>query len=119
MKREISSNGIFARIATSLTSLAVLMLVSVIVHAAPPGYIQTKLVSNIPGLALHTDPMMLNPWGIAFFSGASPFWINENNAGVSSLIDGMGNPFPGLTSVTIPAPSSPTGGTPTGIIANT
>jgi hypothetical protein len=85
----------------------------------PPGYVQSNLVSNIPGLALHTDPMMLNPWGVAFFSGASPFWINENNAGISSLIDGMGNPFPGLPSVTIPAPSSPTGGTPTGIVANT
>jgi uncharacterized protein (TIGR03118 family) len=119
LKRETLSKGIFARIAKTLTSLTALALISVTVHAAPPGYIQTNLVSNIPGLALHTDPLMLNPWGVAFFSGASPFWINENNAGVSSLIDGMGNPFPNLSSVTIPAPSSPTGGTPTGIVANT
>jgi len=116
---NISNKCSQGRVAKALASLAVLMFASVAVHAAPPGYVQTNLVSNIPGLALHTDPNMLNPWGVAFFSGASPFWINENGAGISSLIDGMGNPFPGLPSVIIPAPTSATGGTPTGIVANT
>ncbi len=49
------------------------------------GYVQTNLISDIPGLAEVTDPNLLNPWGLAFFPGASPFWINENNAGFSAL----------------------------------
>lgn len=102
----------------ALAGLTFLISMPLFVHAAPPGYVQTNLVSDIPGLAAHTDPNMLNPWGVAFFSGASPFWINENNAGISSLIDGMGNPFASLPSVIIPAPTSATGGTPTGIVAN-
>lgn len=82
------------------------------------GYAQTNLISDIPGLAAVTDPNLLNPWGLAFFPGLSPFWINENNAGFSALYFADAVPFPGLPLVTIPAPSAPTGGTPTGIIAN-
>src|SRR6266404_2131987 len=86
--------------------------------AAGPGYKQTNLISDLPGVAAFTDPHLLNPWGIAFFPGASPFWINENNAGLSALdfADGVANP--GLADIIIPSPTSPTGGTPTGIVAN-
>jgi hypothetical protein len=87
-------------------------------RAASTGYVQTNLVSDIPGLAAHTDPTLLNPWGIAFFPGASPFWVNDNNAGLSALYFGTGLPFPSPPSVTIPAPTSPTGGTATGIVVN-
>ena len=90
--------------------------------AAGPGYVQTDLITNIPALATATgarlDPNLLNPWGLAFFPGLSPFWINENNAGLSALdfADGVANP--GLPAVFIPTPTSETGGTPTGIVAN-
>jgi uncharacterized protein (TIGR03118 family) len=87
-------------------------------HARAAGYVQSNLVSDIPGLAQFTDPTLLNPWGVAFFPGASPFWVNDNNAGLSALYLGSGVPFPMLPRVTIPAPTSPTGGTPTGIVAN-
>src|SRR5262249_52199456 len=87
-------------------------------HARAAGYTQTNLISNIQGLAQFTDPTLLNPWGVAFFPGQSPFWVNDNNAGLSALYTGDGLPFPGLAAVTIPAPTSPTGGTPTGIVAN-
>ncbi len=89
-------------------------------HARAKGmgdYVQTNLISDIPGLAAVTDPTLLNPWGIAFFPGGSPFWINENNAGFSALYFADAVPFP-LPRVIIPAPTSPTGGTPTGIVAN-
>ncbi len=82
------------------------------------GYTQTNLISDIPGLAEVTDPNLLNPWGLAFFPGLSPFWINENNAGFSALYFADAVPFPGLPLVTIPAPAAPTGGTPTGIVAD-
>jgi uncharacterized protein (TIGR03118 family) len=118
MSKYISRKNGSGRAARAFAGLAFLMWIPLIVHAAPPGYVQTNLVSDIPGLALHTDPTMLNPWGVAF-SGASPFWINENNAGIVSLYTGAGVPVAALPFVTIPSPTSPTGGTPTGIVANT
>jgi hypothetical protein len=29
-------------------------------------YVQTNLVSDIPGLATVTDPHLVNPWGVSF-----------------------------------------------------
>jgi uncharacterized protein (TIGR03118 family) len=90
-------------------------------HARAKGmgdYVQTNLISDIPGLAAVTDPTLLNPWGIAFFPDASPFWINENNAGFSALYFADAVPFP-LPRVIIPPPPPSTNlGTPTGIVAN-
>jgi hypothetical protein len=34
-------------------------------------YVQTNLVSDIPGLAIVTDPELVNPWGVSH-SGMSP-----------------------------------------------
>jgi hypothetical protein len=84
-------------------------------HAATGGYIQTNLVSDGAVSATTTDPNLLNPWGIAFFPGG-PFWISDNNAGVSTLYDGLGNIIPLV--VTIPWAPGSTVGTPTGIVAN-
>jgi hypothetical protein len=57
-------------------------------------FTQTNLVSDGFVKAAITDPNLKNPWGIAFFQGVSPFWISDNNAGVSTLYDGAGVPFP-------------------------
>ena len=80
--------------------------------------LQTNLVSDLPGVAQHTDPQLINPWGIAT-SGGGPFWISDNNAGVSTLYNTAGSKL-GLV-VSIPTPSDPLGasGTPTGTIFNT
>lgn len=69
-------------------------------------YLQHNLVSDLPGLADHTDTNLLNPWGISF-SATSPFWISDNHAGVSTLYNSSGTPQSLI--VTIPPP---TGGTP-------
>jgi uncharacterized protein (TIGR03118 family) len=83
------------------------------------GYAQTNLISDIPGLAEVTDPTLLNPWGLAFFPGMSPFWINENNAGFSALYFADAVADAALPHVIIPPPPPSTApGTPTGIIAN-
>jgi len=87
---------------------------------------QTNLVSDIPGLAAHTDPNLLNPWGVSY-SPTSPFWVSENNAGVATLYDGNGVAQPAPTPqnpnakplvVTIPGAGStaanPVMGNPTG-----
>jgi uncharacterized protein (TIGR03118 family) len=73
-----------------------------------PSYVQTNLVSDVPGLAAHTDPNLKNPWGTSVGPG-SPIWVSDNAAGVSTLYDGAGNPQPGPKDqlvVAIPAPPS-------------
>ena len=70
---------------------------------AARSYIQTNLVSDIPGLAAHTDPNLKNPWGTSVGPG-SPIWVSDNLAGVTTLYDGAGNPQPLV--VGIPAPPS-------------
>lgn len=85
----------------------------------PPGqaYRQRNLVSDLPGLALIQDPLLVNPWGVTFTS-SSPFWISNNGTSVSTLYRGDVN---GSPLVKNPAPQTITipGGLPTGTIANT
>jgi uncharacterized protein (TIGR03118 family) len=79
--------------------------------------LQTNLVSDLPGVATFLDPHLVNPWGIAE-SSSSPFWVADNNAGVSTLYNTAG--MPQSLVVSIPAPGDPLGasGTPTGTVFN-
>jgi len=93
-------------------------------YASGPGYVQNNLISNDTSKhpAAHEDRTLLNPWGIAFFPGG-PFWINDNNFGVSALYNGDGTGAGGADpapAVTIPPPKGGTSAAaPTGIVANT
>jgi uncharacterized protein (TIGR03118 family) len=100
------------------TAVVLVLQAAVVVDAklARGSFHQTNLVSNIPGLALSTDANLKNPWGLSS-SATSPIWVSDNNAGVSTLYRGDGSTVPLV--VTIPAPGSPTGGTPTGTVFNT
>jgi uncharacterized protein (TIGR03118 family) len=86
--------------------------------------LQTNLVSDLPGVAQVQDPNLVNPWGISESSG-SPFWISDNNAGVSTLynVPGANNTPVSINSlvVSIPTPGDPLGstGAPTGTVFNT
>jgi uncharacterized protein (TIGR03118 family) len=86
-------------------------------------YVQHNLVSDIPGLAAHTDPDLHNPWGQTTGPGL-PIWVSDNAAGVATVYDGAGNSQPDSLHprvVTIPAaPSAGPGatGTPTGSAVN-
>jgi uncharacterized protein (TIGR03118 family) len=75
-----------------------------------------NLVSDGSVAARTIDPSLINPWGIS--SGpTSPFWVADNNAGVSTLYDTAGTKL-GLT-VAIPPPAGQSGaGTPTGTVFN-
>jgi uncharacterized protein (TIGR03118 family) len=87
--------------------------------ASGHSYVQTNLVSDVPGLAAHTDPNLRNPWSTSVGPG-TPIWASDNGAGVTTLYDGAGNARPLV--VTIPAaPSSGAAatGTPTGQAFNT
>ncbi|HEY1861071.1 MAG TPA: TIGR03118 family protein, partial [Gemmataceae bacterium] len=46
-------------------------------------------MSDLPGLADHLDPCLINPWGIAA-SPTSPFWVSANGTGLSTLYNGNG-----------------------------
>src|SRR5260370_7322775 len=56
-------------------------------------YTQKNLISDIPGMAAHTDPNLKNPWGITRSPSGSPWGIANNNSGTSTLEDGTGNPI--------------------------
>ena len=79
-------------------------------------YLVHNLVSDLPGMADHVDPNLVNPWGNAF-SATSPFWIGNNHSGTSTLYDGTGTAIPLV--VKIPTPADPNGqGAPTGVLFN-
>jgi len=115
----------------ALTALIGISLTGLIV-ADGGGYTETDLVVNksvngVPTLtdangvvhvAKFFDPNLVNPWGISE-SSASPFWISDNGAGVSTLYNSAGTPLSLV--VSIPAPGEPlgNGGTPTGTVFNT
>jgi uncharacterized protein (TIGR03118 family) len=76
-------------------------------------YVVTNLVSNIAKLGGKViDPNLQNPWGVAFTPAASPFWISDNNSGLSTLYDGDGTIAPPSSPlvVTIPCPPPATVG---------
>jgi len=97
-------------------------------------YAVTPLVSNLPGHAAMQDAILRNGWGVAFTPAGSPFWVNDNATGCSTLYDGVGTkvtilqvsiPLPGNI---VPAgscqpgdpnkPANPAPAAPTGIVWN-
>ncbi len=83
--------------------------------AAVAQYQLTNLVSNQTGQAKHTDPLLVNAWGLAYGPGG-PFWIADNGSGWSTLYTGAGIKQ-GLQ-VVVPSASGQGPGSPTGIVFN-
>jgi uncharacterized protein (TIGR03118 family) len=79
-------------------------------------FIQHNLVSDIPGMAVTTDPNLKNPWGVAF-SPTGPFWISDNKTGVSTLYNTNAQKLALTVTIPPPAGSSDTAA-PTGIVFN-
>lgn len=90
-------------------------------------YTQTNLVSDVPGLALHTDPNLVNPWGQASAPAAvgSPIWVSDNGTGKATVLNGDGTPFIRsgeplvVTLATPPSAGSNAVAAPTGQLFNT
>jgi uncharacterized protein (TIGR03118 family) len=72
-------------------------------------YVVTPLVSNGGVPAAHTDPQLVNGWGLVA-RGTSPWWVADNGTDVSTLYDGTGNKQSLVVTVD---------GGPTGEVANT
>ena len=84
--------------------------------AAMAQYQLTNLVSNQVGKAKHTDPLLVNAWGIAYGPGG-PFWLSDTGTGFSTIYDGGGN-NQGLTVLVPSATGAAEPGSPTGIVFN-
>jgi uncharacterized protein (TIGR03118 family) len=81
-------------------------------------YTETKLISDVPGLAKHTDPNLVNPWGIAM-SSQGPFWVADGGSGAITLYNGQGQSISQLPEVTVPSLSAKKAVTPvTGQVYN-
>ena len=100
--------GSFFGCAVSLCAV-LLLIVAPQRMSANPNYFQTNLVSDVTGLAAHTDPNLKNSWGVSF-SPTSPFWVSNQGSGTATLYDGAGNVVPLVVSIpSIGFPSGPTG----------
>jgi uncharacterized protein (TIGR03118 family) len=82
----------------------------------PFEYTQSNLVADQSGIAVTTDPALIDPWGVTF-QPTGAFWVSDHGAGAATLYDGNGtkvNP-----NFTIPPGVAGTAtGQPTGIVAN-
>jgi uncharacterized protein (TIGR03118 family) len=79
-------------------------------------YSWTNFQSDIPGVAQHVDPNLVNPWGMSV-SGNGTIWVSDNGTGVSTLYHQDGTAAPLV--VEIPKAARNRGiGNPTGQVFN-
>jgi uncharacterized protein (TIGR03118 family) len=83
--------------------------------AAVAQYQLTNLVSNAKGDARHTDPLLINAWGLVYGPGG-PFWISDEGSGWSTLYTGSGKAE--SLQVVVPSVTPSVPGSPTGIVFN-
>ena len=81
------------------------------------GYHWTNLVSDIPGVALHADPNLVNPWGLTV-SSTGNFWVSDAETGVATIYTEEGEPVPLVVKIPPSASSSEERGAPTGQVVN-
>jgi len=91
------------------------LVVGFVSSTAVAQYNIVYLTSDLSGKAKHTDPLLKNPWGLAY-SPSAPFWVSDEASGYTTLYDGMGNPQ--NDNIIIPPASGNGLGTPTGIVYN-
>jgi uncharacterized protein (TIGR03118 family) len=89
-------------------ALAAVALAAPSAHAITFDVINLASDGSVP--AAHTDPNLVNPWGVSY-APTGPFWISDNATGFTSLKNGNGGvAFPTLPQVAFPAAAAnPTG----------
>src|SRR6266545_2058107 len=93
-----------------LLGVSIVLLLGAPRPAAAQFYAQHNLVSDGAVPADLVDPALVNPWGLAA-SSSSPWWVADNETGLSTLYNGNTGAKVGLT-VSVP------GGAPTGVVFN-
>src|SRR6266516_1653188 len=85
-----------ALLALALLLGSALVAVSPLAAAEQNAYTVTPLVSDQPGVATHTDPHLVNAWGLtagpvtAGNPAGTPWWVADNGTDRSTLYDGTG-----------------------------
>lgn len=98
----------------SICALAATFFIATVARADT--YSWTNFQSDIPGVATHTDPNLVNPWGMAVSSGGT-IWVSDNGTGVSTLYGQDGTARSLI--VTIPtAARNKSNANPTGVVVN-
>ena len=97
------------------SALGILALCIAARNVRAQAFVQTNLVSDLPGLAANLDPNLKNPWGISF-SATSPFWVSDAGTGKATLYNSSGTPQ--ALVVTIPSPGGVGPAVPTGQVFN-
>src|SRR5947199_172932 len=79
---------------------------------AARGFEQVNLVADTPGMAGHTDPNLLNAWGMTFDAAQlGPLTVADNHAGVVTAYD----PTDQAVGSPVAVPKAPAGFAPFGI----
>src|SRR5207302_10945565 len=99
-----------------ISLLFVAAVMFTVASARADTYSWTNFQSDIAGVAQHTDPNLVNPWGMAASSTGSTIWVSDNGTGVSTLYrqDGTARSL----IVSIPARERGKGANPTGVVRN-
>ncbi len=102
-------------ITQSLAAIGLFSSLGCAAQAAP--YFQTNLVSDIPNLAVITDPSLINPWGVSH-SPTSPFWVSDQGTNLATLYAVNGGTVT-KAALTVSIPTTATGPQgPTGQVFN-
>jgi len=83
-------------------------------HHGHRAFTQVNLVSDLPGLAQLTDPLVKNPWGIDF-GPQTPLWVANQASNSSTLYRGATPAEPTVTKIPLEVKAD----SPTGIVFNT
>ena len=106
---------------TIRSSLAIILVVGTSMSLATvtraDSYSWQNFQSDIPGVAKHTDPNLVNPWGMSPNSSGTTIWVSDNGTGVSTLYHLDGTAAPLVVLIPQSARSSK-GANPTGIVTN-
>jgi len=97
---------------------AAIALVAIALFGLPAfaqSYQATILTSDLANISNNTDPNLGNPWGLVA-STSGPWWVSDNNTGLSTLYDGTGTVLSLV--VTIPSADGSDTGVPSGIAFN-
>ncbi|MEA2545651.1 MAG: hypothetical protein QOI09_924 [Chloroflexota bacterium] len=106
------------RVFALLASVGLLMIGAIPATAAninsQNAFVVTNLQSDVAGRAAHTDPDLVNGWGIAALP-MSPWWVADNGTHRSTLYSGVSGLKLGLV-VDVAGDGGPAD--PTGLVAN-
>jgi uncharacterized protein (TIGR03118 family) len=107
----MKTTNAYIKIALPLLAAAILTATS----GRADTYSWTNFQSDIPGVAQHVDPNLVNPWGMSVSSGGT-IWVSDNGTGVATLYHQDGTAVSLV--VAIPAKHHHEGANPTGQVMN-